>query len=452
MRYQKALKVAIMGLIICFLIPLAVNGATIFEDNFNSYNNGSLVPQGGWQGGSQYYVQDSIKYEGAKAVVNQIAPSSAVHYDGAELSTGKAIIYIKSPNDDSTFLFGLAEDNEANAYVPIVCQNNGICYCVNTEGSYVIIGTYPDNEWFYLSIEWRDTDHYARYSIDGTTTTEWLPTYLNGWVDGLNIIEIWADNDMGAGVFYFDTLGENPVISEPYITATAPATGSTITATSDTLTIDYFNINSPYTGFSIAFLDNIIESNSQSILFNTTGSGTEVISLDDFGIATNGHWDLKGLAFGTHLDIEDQVFLTTRGYVDFFSEDLVDPPYYLIFNVAGLPSPYEFASPSDWYATNVERFDAPTAFFTNFVSLVNPIFLKVAEFGRQLEPIFNKNEAYDRGYALGEIFPIIGAYVKAIDIFFGGFPIVGFLVAIILVMLGIFVFRTIMKFIPFVGG
>lgn len=237
----------------------------------------------------------------------------------------------------------------------------------------------------------------------------------------------------------------------------SPESETEITDLNTNLTIQYKNFDwDIYAGFVVNFRDLKlgVASNSKQFLadnLDPSGTGTEIINLQDFGIDTNGSWALTGLGFGSHLDIEGGMFLTTRGYVDFWTDELVLEPYSLIFNVEGLPSPYTFTNPNDWYSANQERFDTPTAFFTSTTGFMAPLFENISDFALRLQNMFNKKEAYDRGFALGEVFPLINAYIQKIDLFFGGFPLASFFKYLILVMLAIFLIRIIFKFIPFFG-
>jgi hypothetical protein len=246
----------------------------------------------------------------------------------------------------------------------------------------------------------------------------------------------------------------------PMLFGISPLTGIEITDLTATFEFGYssfdFDTSSGYAGFVVNFKDNKIGANANSIQYlknnlDPSGSGTKIITLSDFGFDSNGIWKFTGLGFGTHLDIEGGMFLTGRGYVDFWTDDLATPDYTLLINVPTLPTPYSFSEPTAWYETHQSRFATPTAFFADFVNLISPIFENVGEFGVRAQEFFNKTEAYDRGYALGAVFPIIGGYIQKIDLFFGGFPLASFLIYLILVMAGIFIIRVVMKFIPFFG-
>jgi hypothetical protein len=251
--------------------------------------------------------------------------------------------------------------------------------------------------------------------------------------------------------------GDTPIYSlNPHITISSPASGSTITATSDTLSVNYYDIDPTiYKGILLNFRDEKLHASTKSydykLATGDTGNGSFSVNTSEFGFDTNGHWDLHGLAYGVSLDIQGGAFLTTRGYTDVYSNELVDPAYYLIFNVAGYQTPFTFDDWTTWYGTNVSDYATPEPIATTLAGYLQPYFEKVGGFGSQASLYFNLNEAYDRGFGLGEIFPAMDGYVKKIDMFFGGFPLFTFFKYIIYTLIGIFVIRTILKFIPFIG-
>jgi hypothetical protein len=251
--------------------------------------------------------------------------------------------------------------------------------------------------------------------------------------------------------------GETPVYSlNPHIVISSPASGSTITATNDILSVNYYDIDPTlYKGILLNFRDDKLHASTKSydykLATGDTGNGSFSVNTSEFDFDTNGHWDLHGLAYGVSLDIQGGAFLTTRGYVDVFSNELVDPAYYLIFNVAGYQTPFTFDDWATWYGTNVSDYATPEPIATTLAGYLRPYFEKVGGFGSQASLYFNLNEAYDRGFGLGEIFPAVDGYIKKIDMFFGGFPLFTFFKYIIYTLIGIFVIRTILKFIPFIG-
>lgn len=264
--------------------------------------------------------------------------------------------------------------------------------------------------------------------------------------------------EMGHAFFYrfseYNWEGKNDIST--FITISDPANGSTITATSEMLTGNYYNIDRNfYDGFLMNWRDEKLHLSTNSYDFqfasSDTGTGNFSIPINDFGFDTNGHWDLTAIAYGQSLDIQNELFLTGRGYVSIFSNELINPPYYLIFNVAGLLDPFSFENYGDWYNTNVSDYATPSDIFNKFGGYLQPYFEKVGGFGATTMLYFNLNEAYDRGFGLGSVFPTIEAYTQKIEIFFGGFPIFTFFKYLLATLMALFIVRTILKFIPFIG-
>jgi hypothetical protein len=86
---------------------------------------------------------------------------------------------------------------------------------------------------------------------------------------------------------------------------------------------------------------------------------------------------------------------------------------------------------------------------------MNPIFEKIGQFGNRINAYLDVSDAKIKGEQIGSVFPVIGAYILKIDLFFGGFPIVQFFKWGILIMIGLFAVKIILKllaFIPFIGG
>jgi len=253
----------------------------------------------------------------------------------------------------------------------------------------------------------------------------------------------------------FQVLGS--IVYDLKIWGIDPVSGTEITTMDATLTIGYQGFDwAEYKGFSIAFKDERLGTSSNTKIYEAEdleedGNGEIEVNLTDFGIDRNGKWYLTGLAFGSHLDIEGGMFLTTRGYIDFWSDELVIDEYYLDVNIVDLPEFYPVSDFDIWYSENVEEFATPTAMAMSMTGFMIPIFQTIGEFNSRAQEMFDTSEAYDRGYALGEVFPLISGYVNSIGIFFGGFPILSFFKYIIILMFGIFLIKAILKFIPFFG-
>lgn len=200
--------IAILVILFSLIASTPANASTIFLDDFESYNLGDLVSQGSWGGTpAKFYVEDSVIFEGLQSVSSDVSDNYFITKIGTLTPTGTATIYVKRHNDNGMFFFAVPEG--ANAYVAIICQDDNYCYRVDDAGSYMPIDLYPDNEWFYMSIEWRDSNHTARYKIEGKDWTGWFATYLNGWVDGPDRIKIGVLSQT-TNTTYFDNILESP--------------------------------------------------------------------------------------------------------------------------------------------------------------------------------------------------------------------------------------------------
>jgi len=60
-------------------------------------------------------------------------------------------------------------------------------------------------------------------------------------------------------------------------------------------------------------------------------------------------------------------------------------------------------------------------------------------------------QAYNTGVELGTFIPLYRDYIEGIEYFFGGFPLVQIFIVLVILLIGIFIFRLILKFIPFIG-
>jgi hypothetical protein len=233
----------------------------------------------------------------------------------------------------------------------------------------------------------------------------------------------------------------NGIPSEPAINILTPETGTTITDTSTLLTGEWISIDSTtWTDIKIVFNDYQISGSSKIVYVALDADdGDFSIPLSDFEITNNGGWTLTAI-------VENEYE---------YNFDIPNPTYALIFDVDGLPTPYAFTGFEDWYDTNVPNYEEPSDWALNMIGFLQPIFEKVGEYGNRIETYLDITEAYEKGFQIGGVFPIVIVYVEKIDLFFGGFPIAQFFKWIVIVMIGLFGVKTILKllsFIPFFGG
>ena len=472
-NYLKQLKTSqklVFGLILG-IVGLLLAGSVfaytnyLFIDWFNEYDIGPLRDQGGWSHyGYGWEVQDDYVFEGAKAIKCEITTGESCSGEKTvnQSDTGKmtAMVYIE---DQETNKQGMRIELYQGGTKKLDFSIQEVegemrVYGETFDFAYIQIGTITTfGAWFPVEIEWANGSPDSwRFRWEDNDWTEWYEGRTWSYLDKVGLSGTMAGSP-ARGIVFIDTIDKEIVELEMIIQGLLPESGTEITDLDQNLIVKYQGFDwEIYSGFVVNFRDDKIGGlgNSQGFIaddLNPAGTGQVEVNLQDFEFDTNGQWHLTGSGFGTHLDIEGGMFLTTRGYIDFWTEELVSPSYYLTINVEALPTPYTFTDPDDWYSTSVLRFDTPTGFFTSFVGLMTPVFEKVGEFGIRTQTMFDQKEAYDKGYALGEIFPLINGYIEKIDLFFGGFPLASFLKYLILVMSAIFIVRTVMKFIPFLG-
>jgi len=230
------------------------------------------------------------------------------------------------------------------------------------------------------------------------------------------------------------------------ITITSPATGTTITDTATDLVGTWAGIDPAiYQNITLSFDSNFIgEQSVAKIILVDDWTGNFTIPLSYFGLSANGQWDLKGNATFANTQLSD-MYITT---------DLI-LGYNLIFDVEGFHTPFTFTDFDTWYDTNVANYDSPSAWASEMIGYLQPILEKIAEFGARIQDYLDTSTAWQRGNDIGSVFPVVNAYILKINIFFGGFPIAQFFQWGILIMIGMFAIKIILKllsFIPVIGG
>lgn len=198
------------------------SGSFLVQDNFNSYANGSLLGQGGWQNyanGHNFTVQDSVVFEGSKAVYINAFGDSVITKTGSSLSDGKQAVYVKTENRSS---WGFYPDGNAQiriskgswasgapglAFAAVSFKSNGsVAYYNPVSNTYENFATYNDSEWTLLEIEWRSSDKTARYRVNGGTWTNWYPFAFAATFTNFDNVGFDFVLPNGSGGVYFDNL------------------------------------------------------------------------------------------------------------------------------------------------------------------------------------------------------------------------------------------------------
>jgi len=227
--------------------------------------------------------------------------------------------------------------------------------------------------------------------------------------------------------------------TETEIIVSSPSNGSAVTSDSANLTGSWWNVNPNAWGFIwFSFVKEGSGEHSDNYSLPVTSSnGSFTIPLSDFGITENGEWELK-------VQAENSATL--------FMDLTPSPAYTLNFNIQGNSNPYNFTDWDTWYSEHAAGgYSEPSDFANAIVGFFEPIFESAGEFANNAMSYFSSANFYSKGKQLGLVLPTTQAYLNKINIFFGNFPLIQFFELLTFIMLGIFIVRTIFKFIPFFG-
>lgn len=187
---------------------------SIFNDNFNSYSNGTICGVGSWTCGAAgaFNVESTVVNEGAHAIKSggsDIAKSGTSVNDGTQTiyarfgTGGGGSIRFKEGGSGTSFKINV----DINGNVP-----GKIAYYDNTLGVYVSFADLALNVWFAIQVQWRSSDHKARFNINGGTWTSYIVPYLvTAWTSGLDTIHIFDGSDINRN-FWVDTI-QGPLFS-----------------------------------------------------------------------------------------------------------------------------------------------------------------------------------------------------------------------------------------------
>jgi hypothetical protein len=187
--YCSASKVVLLCVVGLFLLVSEVLGATIFEDNFDTYNLGNLVGQGGWildeAGQNSPQVIDTIYYSEPNSVefVDTVM-GQVVKKFGNAVPTGQISFFIKyiSASGDiySNGLIRLLQGTSgAVLQITIKCTN---LRC-DTYGANLVLNDTENfcfgirDEWEQVIVEWDSETDKVRARCDNEYWTNWVNPY-----------------------------------------------------------------------------------------------------------------------------------------------------------------------------------------------------------------------------------------------------------------------------------
>lgn len=289
-----------------------------------------------------------------------------------------------------------------------------------------------DLEFFYSAEGWGNGNYY-------TITAEFTGSeFIN---NGYFIVRRLSKNN-------WTTLETG--LSIPFVWGATPDSGTIITDLNSILTIRYEGLESWDSLYiNLRNLETGINTDTRYFKVSEIGSSGELeINLWDFGIKKNANWYLYANAVYEGY-IYESGFLKGTGYT--WSDDLTDGDYYLTVNATELQDMFVMEGFDSWYINNVDKFDDPTAMFSAIAEFFQPIFTAIGEYGNSITNYFDLENSYIKGFEIGKIMPVFNYYLGEISLFLGGFPLIKWFFIVSFILIGIFIFKLIFKFIPFLG-
>ena len=177
--------------------------ATIFEDDFNSYNDGDLNGQGDWAGATEFDVQSAMVKEGAKAVEVSGVNKSIIK-SGNSLTEGKIVVYMRQKEIGGITRFNLLEG--ANRVIIVKMESS---FVYHNGASYTSFGSWVADTWYCVQIEWRSVDKKVRYRIDEGDWTNWVIPWVE-YTDGIDGVRLEGKSTK---IGYFDYIAEEPYVA-----------------------------------------------------------------------------------------------------------------------------------------------------------------------------------------------------------------------------------------------
>ncbi len=224
-----------------------------------------------------------------------------------------------------------------------------------------------------------------------------------------------------------------------------PASGTTIVDLTNKFTIGWenFELGTTWDLIGVGFYERHTGIGTDVLdFYPATESGEIVFDFADFGFTGSGIFDLAAAHCSSELN-------ACRAPP--YWPNILYPPYWIEIADPELPPFYEMPEFIDWYDGKIIQFATPTAVFVGVAGFFQPIFSAIGGFGEATTGFLDSGEALVLGQGFGKHIPIYRHYIEGIEVFFGGFPIIRIFTIALLLMLTIFVFRLILKFIPGLG-
>jgi len=373
--------------------------------------------------------------------------TSSLQNDWTPVSQGEVSFYIYMP---TAYLGGMVSIK--NAFY----QNIIYCYLEKENDNLVKWKHWKDGGWVFVADLEAGTWNKLAFQFDRGTGKYNLSFNDSAWSEDFDMLETGQDIkrlqlEFAADGEYFDDFGYTAPVDER-IWAISPASETTITDLDTTFEFGWEALDD-WDTMAVVFENRptgIFSEAQQFIIETTSPSGSMALKFQDFGFDRNGIFYFYGVATRYGIDFVEGMYITGR-YSYEWSEDLVNPDSWYLINIEGFEDIFGMSDFEEWYVS-ISKFTTPTDMFVSIAGFFDPIFGRIGEFGSRIKDYFDLDEVYSQGYEIGKTIPYFSYFVGQISMFFGGFPILKWVGILILILIGFFIFRLVLKFIPFLGG
>lgn len=406
------------------------------DENFDSYSPGDLSGQGDWEtGGVSCLVSDGQFFTSPNSAKTLSSANCNNFKDfSAEVSGSQRFYFYQSSSSANYngFTFRIRE-SATDKITFSAYKKSAVLGEIWLSGIGGSNKDYDLDVWNEVLVEWQFPNQ-VRYNLNDSGFTSWF----SAGVSWTALDRVYFANWQNAGWtfdIYFDELGYPPVGFQ--FDVISPANESTIEDLENEITFSWsgWDFEDIYEAFVFWFVrEGTGVSTNLIIYYPSSEAGEIAYPFSDFEFEKNGYYFLKARrADGT------------------FGEELIYPDYWIMIDVEGFSEAFSMLDFETWYAENVDRFASSTPVFLAISGVISPIFSQIGDFGFDTLGFLDTDEALSTGVNLGKYIPLYRGYIEEIEYFFGGFPLIQIFILLVLLLVGIFIFRLILKFIPGLG-
>jgi len=458
-------------LIVIFLLSMANNvfavGTTPFEDDFDSYYIGDLVPQGDWAtstspSSSLSPQVTTTDYHSAPNSMWWQAKRYSAYKHGTEIAIGEWSFWAKIKaglgNNTRTVQVVLTETGFSDLFtLRFSCVDNNcetselisIQTYIKTSG-FVEIGQIPLNTWTSFQIQWDASTDLFRWKVGTGSWSDWLQPFTNfSYIKGFFVQGGYYSDPTFE--IYLDDISSSPFSS---IEITSPTTESSRSA--EFYLQGNFNIKSEDWDRIMVIFEQWHASSTcpeyQSEDWETEYANGWFINqsmpfFSDFFSTSTGNFSIL------IDDLRTGEYNCTRCYFINETEATISsekcPMYALTITEITPPTAefyYPFLTWQTYYTTSSEEFATSTPLFENMANALTPVVNKMGDFILYAKEYFDLSQAMAKGNELGQAIPKARGYLEMIDDFIG-LPLSSFVIFYFLTMAVVISYKVILTII-----